>query len=91
MAPRAPLSAAARARLPRGAYVYGPSSSVGGKGRKSYPIDTPARARAALSRAAQRGTSGTYAKVERAVVRRYPGIATRHSPAGSSRISSRRR
>jgi len=84
------ISAAQRARLPRGAYVYGPRSSVGGRGRKSYPIDTPARARAALSRAAQKRTGGTYAKVERAVVRRYPQIATRHSPAGSSTVSSRR-
>src|SRR5262252_1582141 len=84
------ISARRRASLPRGSYVYGPKSAVGGKGRKSYPIDTPARARNALSRAAQKKTGGSYAKVERAVVRRYPQIATRHSPAGSSTVSSRR-
>jgi hypothetical protein len=72
------ISARRRAALPRGSYVYGPSSPVGGKGRKSYPIDTPARARAALSRAAQSRTGGTYARVERAVNRRYPSITTRH-------------
>ena len=58
--------------------MYGPKSSVGGKGRKAYPIDTPKRARAALSRAAQSKTGGSYAKVERAVNRRYPSITTRH-------------
>ena len=72
------ISASRRAGLKRGSYVYGPKSSVGGKGRKSYPIDTKARARNALSRAAQSKTGGTYAKVERAVNRRYPSITTRH-------------
>jgi hypothetical protein len=72
------ISARQRAALPRGSYVYGPKSSVGGKGRKAYPIDTKARARAALSRAAQSRTGGTYAKVERAVNRKYPSITTRH-------------
>jgi hypothetical protein len=72
------ISAARRAGLPRGAYVYGPNSSVGGRGRKAYPIDTPARARNALARAAQSRTGGSYARVERAVNRRWPGIATRH-------------
>ena len=65
------ISAAQRARLPRGAYVYGPSSRVGGKGRKAYPIDTPKRARNALARAAQSGTSGSYRTVARAVRARY--------------------
>jgi hypothetical protein len=72
------IKAAQRKRLPRGSYVYGPKSSVGGKGRKSYPIDTKARARNALSRAAQSKTGGTYAKVEKAVNRKWPSIATRH-------------
>ena len=72
------ISASRRSGLKRGQYVYGPKSSVGGRGRKSYPIDTKARARNALSRAAQSKTGGTYAKVERAVNRRYPSIATRH-------------
>jgi len=85
------LTAKRRAALPRGQFVYGPGSSVGGKGRKAYPIDTKARARNALARAAQSHTGGTYAKVERAVVRRYPSIGTRHSPPGSSTIRASRR
>ena len=46
--------------------------------QRKYPIDTPKRARAALSRAAQRKTAGSYRTVERAVNRRYPSITTRH-------------
>jgi len=70
-----------RANLKPGEYVYGPGSTVGGKGRKAYPIDTKARARNALARAAQSNTSGSYAKVERAVNRKYPDIATKnHTP-----------
>lgn len=53
-------------KLPASAFAY-PKS-------RAYPINTPARARAALSRAAQRNTSGSYAHVARAVKRRYPGI-----------------
>ena len=72
------ISARARAKLPSSKVVYGKKSSVGGKGRNAYPIDTPARARAALSRAAQKKTAGSYATVERAVNKRYPQIKTRH-------------
>jgi hypothetical protein len=72
------ISARRRANLKRGQYVYGPSSSVGGKGRKSFPIDTKARARNALARAAQSNNAATYAKVERAVNRKWPSITTRH-------------
>lgn len=61
------ISAKKRKSLPRGSYVYGPSSPVGGKGRKAYPIDTPKRARAALSRAAQKNTAGSYSTVAKAV------------------------
>jgi hypothetical protein len=80
------ISASKRKALPRGAYVYGPKSSVGGKGRKAYPIDTKPRARNALARAAQSKTGGTYARVEKAVNRKWPSIATRHhTPRTSSR------
>jgi hypothetical protein len=72
------ISAPRRAGLPRGSYVYGPKSRVGGKGRKAYPIDTLKRARAALSRAAQSKTGGSYRTVERAVNRKWPQISTRH-------------
>ena len=74
----ATISAARRAALPAHKVVYGKRSAVGGKGRNAYPIDTPKRARAALSFAARRNTAGSYRTVERAVNRRYPQIATRH-------------
>ena len=83
------ISASRRAGLSRGQYVYGPGSTVGGKGRKSYPIHDKAHARNALARAAQSKTRGTYAKVERAVNRRYPSITTRHH-AGTARKGGRR-
>jgi hypothetical protein len=79
------ISAARRRGLTRGNYVYGPSSTVGRKGRKAYPIDSKARARAALSRAAQSKTGGTYARVEKAVNRKWPSIATRHHTPRRSR------
>jgi hypothetical protein len=77
------ISARQRRALPRGSYVYGPKSSVGGRGRKSYPIPDKAHARNALARAAQSKTGGTYARVEKAVNRKFPSIATRHhTPRG---------
>jgi hypothetical protein len=57
------LSAKRRAKLPSSSFAYP-------KTRK-YPIDTPARARNALSRAAQSGTAGSYAHVARRVRARY--------------------
>jgi len=77
------ISSRRRASLPASKVVYPKSSPVGGKGRNAYPIDTPKRARAALSYAARKDTAGSYAKVEKAVNRRYPNIKTRHhTPRG---------
>jgi len=59
----ASLSAARRKRLPASAFAY-PST-------RRYPIDTPRRARNALARAAQPGTSGSYTHVARAVRRKW--------------------
>jgi hypothetical protein len=50
-------------KLPRSAFAY-PS-------RRAYPINTLARARNALARAASSRNSGTYQHVARAVRRRY--------------------
>jgi hypothetical protein len=61
--PRRRSTAKGVKRLPRSAFAY-PKT-------KQYPINTPKRARAALSRAAQRGTSGNYQTVARAVRKRY--------------------
>ncbi len=72
------ISNARRQALPASKVVYGKNSPVGGKGRNAFPIDTKARARNALARAAQSHTGGTYRTVERAVNRRYPDIATKH-------------
>jgi hypothetical protein len=57
------LRAAQRTRLPRSAFAY--------PRQRKYPIDTLARAKNALARAAQSKTRGTYQHVARAVRRRY--------------------
>lgn len=41
---------------------------------RRYPINTPRRARNALSRIAQHGTRAERLTVQRKVARRYPGI-----------------
>lgn len=72
------ISAKKRASLPASRVAYPKGSPVGGKGRNAYPLDTKARARSALSRSAQKGTSGSYRTVERKVNRLYPDIKTQH-------------
>ncbi len=94
-----PLKAARRKRLPASAFVYPPSSPVGGKGRGLYPIDTKARARNALARAAQSGTAGSYPTVARAVRRKWgnaiptvgpkKGVVSRPGTRKTRRSSSR--
>jgi hypothetical protein len=69
----AQLKAARRNRLPASAFAY-PKT-------RSYPIDTKARARNALARAAQSGTKGTYQHVARAVRRRYGNAIPTVGPA----------
>lgn len=59
----APLNADKRNNLPDSAFAL--------PGRK-YPIDTPARARSALSRVEQFGSDSDKAKVRAAVKKRYP-------------------
>ena len=71
------LTARQRANLPPSQFAY--------PARRAYPIDTRARARNALARAAQSGTSGSYRTVERAVNRRFPDIQTRNSRGTNSR------
>lgn len=56
-------SAKGTSKLPRSAFAY-PS-------KRAYPINTPKRARNALSRAAQSGTAGSYSHVAKAVRARY--------------------
>ena len=59
----AALTAKQRNALPSSAFAY-PRT-------RSYPIDTPARARNALARAAQKGTKGSYAHVAKRVRARF--------------------
>lgn len=77
------ISSARRNALPASKVAYPKSSKVGGRGRNAYPLDTKARARNALSRAAQKGTGGSYRTVEKKVNKLYPSIRTRHhNPRG---------
>jgi hypothetical protein len=60
------VKAAKRKALPKGAFAY-PAT-------RAYPIDTPKRARAALSLAGKSGTSGSYTHVAKAVRARYGDV-----------------
>ena len=52
---------------------------------RQYPINTLKRARNALARAKQKGTSGTYSHVARAVKRKYgKKVATVGGPRGTT-------
>jgi hypothetical protein len=61
------LTAAARRKLPASKFAL-PAQSA-------YPIDTAARARSALSRAAQNATPSEQATIKRKVKAKYPSIA----------------
>lgn len=54
-------------------------------GRGRYPINTPKRARSALTRIAQHGTPAQQVKVRRAVKRRYPSIQVSGLPRSKRR------
>lgn len=51
------------------------ASSFGVSSKRKYPLDTAARARNALARVAQHGTSTEQAQVRKKVRARYPSIA----------------
>lgn len=63
------LSAARRRKLPRSKFAL-PS-------KRKYPIDTKARARAALAFSARADTVGAQSTVRRAVLKRYPSLKKR--------------
>lgn len=42
--------------------------------QRKYPIDTKARARNALARAAQKKTAGSYSTIRAAVLKKYPSL-----------------
>lgn len=60
-----------------------PGAGPGGK--DAYPIDTPGRARNALSRGAENATPSQQATIKRKVKAKYPGIAVGGKPAGGSK------
>lgn len=80
----AKLKAKQRRKLPASSFAY--------PGKRAYPIHDKAHARAALSRAASKKTSGSYAHVAAAVNRRFPGLAKGKTKkkATSKRRKSRR-
>lgn len=61
-------------RLPNSAFAY--------RRTREYPINTRKRARNALARAAQSGTSGTYGHVRRQVLKKYPSMKKRRGRRG---------
>lgn len=61
------ITAAERHRLPA-------SDFAGSAEKESYPIDTPGRARSALSRVSQFGSESLKAKVRAKVHAKYPDI-----------------
>lgn len=69
MAKSRKLTAASRRRMK--------STSFGLPKQRKYPLDTIGRARNALNRVSQHGTSSEQAQVRRAVKRKYPSIGTK--------------
>jgi hypothetical protein len=67
------MKAATRRRIPASKFVYKPGTRTGGK-HGAYPINTRARARAALAYAGQKRTKGSYSTVAKAVKKRYPDM-----------------
>jgi len=72
--------------IPKGDFAL-PGGGPGGK--DAYPIDTPGRARNALSRAAQSATPAEQAKVKAAVRKKYPNVAVDGKPAAKGRSAAK--
>jgi len=70
-----PLKMKQREKLPSKDFALpGKGSGKGGKGPGSYPIDSPGRARSALSRGAANASPGQQAEIKRKVEAKYPSI-----------------
>jgi hypothetical protein len=67
----------ANTRAPKGSYAVPPGSRVGGKGKAKYPVNSPARAKNAISRVSQHGTAAEKKMVYAKVRSRYPALAAR--------------
>ena len=71
----AKLTAARRNALPKGDFALpGKGAGKNGKGSGAYPIDTPGRARAALSRGAHNASPAEQATIRRKVHEKYPSM-----------------
>lgn len=77
--PSPKLTANKRRKLKPGDFALpGKNPSVpGAKG--DYPIDTPGRARAALSRSAANATPAQHAEIKKKVVAKYPAIKVKNT------------
>lgn len=62
----AKLTAKQRKKLPKSSFAL--------PGKRKYPVDTKARARNALSRAAQNESKATQKKIRAKVTKRYPSL-----------------
>lgn len=72
------ISAARRQALPKSDFALpGQGSGPKGAGSGAYPIDTPGRARAALSRGAANASSADDATIRRRVASKYPDMAVK--------------
>lgn len=70
------ISASRRAKLPKSDFAIKSKAKTAEQKKESgnYPIDTPGRARSALSRVAQHGTAAEKKTVRAAVKKKYPHI-----------------
>lgn len=69
------ITAAGRRALPSSDFALpGKGTGPEGKGSGSYPIDTPGRARSALSRASANASPAEQATIRRKVSAKYPGM-----------------
>jgi hypothetical protein len=69
------LTAAKTRKLPPSSFALPGKGNATVKGAKgAYPMDTPGRARNALSRAAQNATPPQQAAIRSRVAKKYPGI-----------------
>jgi hypothetical protein len=82
------ITARQRQKLPATDFALpGKGTGKGGKGPGSYPVDTPGRARSALSRGAQHASPSELATIKRKVRQKYPGIAVNSNKQGKGRNS----
>ena len=69
------INAAQRRALPASDFgLPGKGTGPEGKGPGSYPLDTPGRARSALSRISAHGTPAEQATIKRKVAAKFPSI-----------------